>query len=86
MFAVLSILSLQVLNGFNVTGLWRFLLVILVAGAFGVFNELVQLLVPGRYAGLLDMGLNAFGVLIGSFVYVIVARTHQNIFRRLVCG
>jgi len=86
MFAIFAILFLQVLDSFTVRGVWKFLIVAFAAVAFGVLNELVQLFVPGRYAGLLDMGLNAFGVLIGIVVYVLAARTHPNLFQRLVCG
>ena len=86
MFAVLAILSLQVLDGFNVSGLWKFLIVASSAVAFGMFNELIQLWVPGRHAGLLDMGLNIFGVFLGVFVYLLAARSHPNLLRRLVCG
>ena len=86
MFAVLAILSLQVLDSFNVTGVWKFLIVAFVAGAFGVLNESVQLFVPGRYAGLLDMGLNVLGVLLGILIYVLSARSRPSLLRRLVCG
>ena len=75
MFAVLAILSLQVLDGFNVSGFWKFLIVACSAAAFGTINELVQLWVPGRYAGFLDMGLNVVGVLLGILIYVLSARS-----------
>ena len=75
MFAVLAILSLQVADGFNVSGFRKFLIVALLAVAFGIFNELVQLWIPGRYAGLLDMGLNVLGGLLGILIYVLSARS-----------
>jgi VanZ family protein len=86
MFALLAILFLQVLDSFDVPGFWKFLIVAFAAVAFGIFNELVQLWVPGRYAGLLDMGLNAIGVLLGILLYVFAARSRPNLLRRLVCG
>jgi VanZ family protein len=86
MFALLAILFLQVLDSFDVPGFWKFLIVAFAAVAFGIFNELIQLWVPGRYAGLLDMGLNAIGVLLGILLYVFAARSRPNLLRRLVCG
>ena len=86
MFAVLAILSLQVIDGFIVSGLWKFFIAAFSVVAFGIFNELVQLWVPGRYAGLLDMGLNVLGGLLGILIYVLSARSRTNLVRRLVCG
>lgn len=37
--------------------------------AFGAAIELAQLFVPGRFAGLLDAGLNAAGVLLGAGLF-----------------
>jgi len=61
-YAILSILLLQVLGQ-------RLLLVIVGTIVFGIVNELIQLAIPGRYPGLLDIGLNTIGALVGIFLF-----------------
>jgi len=61
-YAILSILLLQVLGK-------RLLLVIVGTIVFGIVNELIQLAIPGRYPGLLDIGLNTIGALVGIFLF-----------------
>jgi VanZ family protein len=67
-YAILSILLLQVLGK-------RLLLVIVVTIAFGIVNELIQLAIPGRCFGLLDIGLNTIGALVGIFLFRTFERT-----------
>jgi VanZ family protein len=43
--------------------------------AYGVCDEFHQLLVPGRYASLLDMGLNLVGVSVATLVFVLWNRS-----------
>lgn len=86
MFAVLSILLLQVLSGYDMSRARRTAILFGVAISFGVINEMIQVVIPGRYAGMLDMVLNLIGILVGIFVYKVVSKTHPNFLRRLVCG
>ena len=38
--------------------------------AYGVLDELHQLSVPGRYASLMDIGLNSIGVALGTLLFL----------------
>ena len=86
MFAVLSILLLQVLSGYDMTPLKRAAVLLGVAISFGVVNEMIQVIIPGRYAGMLDMVLNLIGIFSGILLYKVLSRTNPNFLRRLVCG
>jgi glycopeptide antibiotics resistance protein len=61
-YAILSILLLKVLGK-------RLMLVIVGTIVFGMINEWIQLAIPGRYPGLLDIGLNTIGALVGIFLF-----------------
>ena len=43
----------------------------LVAGVFGVVMELVQIFIPSRDAGLMDIGINILGAALGFGVYLL---------------
>jgi len=64
----------------------KFLLVIGAAFAFGALNELIQIFIPGRYTGIVDLGLNLVGVIMGALVFVLAERLKPGAVRRLVCG
>lgn len=86
MFAVLSILLLQVLSGYDMSPARRTAILLGVAVSFGIINEMVQIFIPGRYAGVPDMVLNLIGIFIGILLYKVLRRTTPNFLRRLVCG
>jgi hypothetical protein len=85
-FAVLTILWLQLMRGYSMTPYTKFLLVIISALSFGIINELIQSVIPGRYPGLVDLGLNLIGVILGALVFVLAKRLRPEAVRRLVCG
>lgn len=84
-YAVLAILFLQILQNYRIEGRKADLTVFLAAGFFGVLNEVIQMVVPGRYAGLTDMGLNLIGALIGICIYHLVGKFRPGLIRRIVC-
>ncbi len=86
MFMVLTILWLQLMNGASMGRTAKFLLVIGAAFAFGALNELIQIFIPGRYTGIVDLGLNLVGVIMGALVFVLAERLKPGAVRRLVCG
>lgn len=43
--------------------------------SYGALDELHQYFVPGRYASLLDLGLNLLGVVLGTLVFWLVTQT-----------
>ena len=63
-YAILSILCLGLLKSYKIRRSTRIWLVVVTAVGFGVLNESVQMVIPGRYAGILDMGLNTVGALL----------------------
>ena len=55
-----------------------FLLSALCAGFYGVFDELHQYFVPGRYLEFWDIMANIFGAIVAGLLYVIVIRRKIN--------
>ena len=85
MYIVLSILFFQILQNYQIE-VWKGnILVFLGSGCFGIINEIIQIFVPGRYAGLTDIGLNLFGVLIGILIYNYVGKIKPRLIRRIMC-
>jgi VanZ family protein len=52
---------------------------VLLAILFGFFDELHQMVIPGRYAGLLDILLNTTGALIGVFIFRLIPAGHKTV-------
>jgi VanZ family protein len=85
-FAVLSVLCLQVLSYSPMARIKKVVLVLGFSIVFGILNELVQMAVPGRYAGLLDIMLNCVGSALGIGLFMLSERRHSGLLRRVVCG
>ena len=85
-FAILAILCMQILSYFSMDKVRKVALVFGFSIAFGILNELIQAWVPGRYPGLLDIGLNCIGAMLGIFLFVMAERRHSGYLRRVVCG
>ena len=85
MYVVLALLFLQILQNYQIEG-WKVnVLVFLGAGFFGIINEIIQIIIPGRYGGLTDIGLNLIGAIIGILIYSIVGKIRPGLIRRIVC-
>ncbi len=54
--------------------------VFLYANAYGIGNELVQMIIPGRFFSLLDMLLNGLGVVLGIMLF----RCYTKMNKRLI--
>jgi len=54
----------------------------LITVGYGCFDELHQALVPGRYASVLDVGLNTLGVVIGSLLFLWMSRGSRRFYVR----
>ena len=85
MYIVLAILFLQILQNYRIEGWKANILVFLGAGCFGIISEIIQIVVPGRYCGLTDIGLNLIGAIVGIFIYNIVGKIKPGLIRRVVC-
>ena len=60
-------------------GTWkRYGLVLLIAGSLGVFNEIIQTAVPGRYAGLTDILLNFVGAAAGIVFFSLAEKLKEK--------
>ena len=85
MYFVLSIFLLQILPKSRF-GTWkRYFLVLVIAALFGIVNEIIQITVPGRYGGTVDMMLNFAGALLGIVFFSLVEKSRWGIMRRIVC-
>ncbi len=86
MFAILTILWLQVFNADQKKSLNTFVLILSAAFVFSAMNELIQLVIPGRYTGVVDLSLNIGGVALGAMIFLLVEKMKPGAVRRLVCG
>jgi glycopeptide antibiotics resistance protein len=86
MYFVLSVFWLQIFPK-SKFGKWkRYCLVLLVAGVFGIINEVIQTAVPGRYAGVTNIWLNFAGAIAGMIFFGLVEKSKSGFIRRIVCG
>ena len=81
MYIVLAILFLQIMQNFQIEGWKGNILVFLGSGFFGIINEIIQIVVPGRYGGLTDIGLNLIGAMVGILLYNFVAKFKPGLIR-----
>ena len=85
MYIVLAVLFLQILQNYQIEGWKGNILVLLGTGFFGIINEVIQIVVPGRYGGLADIGLNLIGTIVGILIYNVVGKIWPGLLRRIVC-
>jgi VanZ family protein len=85
MYIVLAILFLQILQNYQIEGWKGNILVFLGCGCFGIINEIIQIVVPGRYGGLTDIGLNLIGTIVGILIYNFIGKIRPGLIRRIVC-
>ncbi len=84
MYAILTILWMQILKQYDRGGTKRIVLVFFLSSAFGILNELIQLAIPGRYATISDITLNTIGMVCGIMVYFLVERRKPGLLRWIV--
>ena len=85
LFMLLSILWLQVLQGFDLIPWQRLAIALTVSGLIGIMNEFIQILVPGRYPSIMDATFNLLGTIIGIVVFYRIARANDGFIKRMVC-
>ena len=84
-YAVLSIIYLQIFKNYRLKRWQRNFLALLCSAIFGILNEAIQFAIPGRYAGLIDLGLNLVGAILGVIIFSIAAKSKPGLIRRMVC-
>jgi VanZ family protein len=85
MFAALAILFLQILQNYRFEGWKRNSWVLLSSVCFGIINEAIQVAIPGRYGGIIDIILNLIGAVVGILIYNFVEKCRPGLIRRIVC-
>jgi len=76
-FAFLAVLFLQVAKDCRLVGKKSIIIVLLFCIGFGVLNEVIQIVIPGRYASILDVIFNFIGAVIGIFLFKLVRQAPQ---------
>ena len=71
LFGTLQILWLQALTKRGLSGWKNIVTCLAISLAYGCFDELHQMFVPGRYASLVDLLLNVTGIVIGTLVFML---------------
>jgi VanZ family protein len=79
MYFILSIFLLQIFHKSQSEPWKRNFLVLLIAGFFGIINEIIQIPVPGRYGGLTDILLNFAGAILGIIVFGLVEKSKLKV-------
>ena len=85
LFMLLSILWLQVLQNYKPLLRSRIILALILSCFIGVFNEYIQIFIPGRYPSIIDMGFNTLGAMLGIALYAKLERSGESLIRSLVC-
>jgi glycopeptide antibiotics resistance protein len=85
MFAILAVLFLQILRNYYFAGWKRNSWVLLSSVCFGIINEAIQIVIPGRYGGLTDIVLNLIGAIVGILLYTFAEKSRPGLIRRIVC-
>ena len=86
MFAILAFLFLQVLKNYKFPGWNRNFWVLFYAVCFGTINEAIQIVIPGRYGGVIDIVLNFVGAVVGILIYCIAENFRPGLMRRIICN
>ena len=60
-------------------------LIFVCCGSFGLMNEILQIVVPGRYFGITDIVLNFIGTIVGILIYIYAERGRSGWIRRTIC-
>jgi VanZ family protein len=82
---ILTIIWLQIIQVYDMH-LWKQILSALVFVSFvGFLYEFVQILTPGRYPSLTDLGFNYFGSITGMILYYKLDNAKPGLLRKLVC-
>ena len=85
LYAVLSILFLQLFKNYYPNISKRIVLIFVCCGGFGILNEIIQSVIPGRYGGVGDIILNLIGAMIGILIFTFVERRQPGLLRRIIC-
>jgi VanZ family protein len=85
LFMILVILWLQIIQVYDLP-VWKQVLSALVFVSFvGVLYEFIQIMTPGRYPSLSDLGFNYIGSFIGIALYYKLEHCKPGLLRKLVC-
>ena len=86
MFAALSILFLQIARNYDLGRRKAGVLTFVFCGIFGLLNEIIQTFVPGRFGGLMDIGLNSMGAIAGIIIYFSVEKSRPGMIYKIICS
>jgi len=84
MFGILAILFLKDLNKSDIKIWKKNILVIFMAGSFGAMCELIQLLIPGRFGNLMDIGLNFIGTILGICLFMVCKEPKHSHIKKII--
>ena len=71
-YALLSILLLKSSKEYQALKRRRILSVFGFCCIFGILNEIIQMAIPGRFAGITDVALNIIGTCMGILIYLLL--------------
>jgi VanZ family protein len=78
LYATLQILWLRALTRFGWTIKKTVLAGLLLAFGYSLLDEIHQGFVPGRYATIMDVGLNLMGCLLGSMIWLFITTRKRS--------
>ena len=71
LFGLLQVLWLRALTKLGRSGWHHILVCMSISLLYGLFDELHQMFVPGRYASLMDVFFNFIGVFLGTLIFMV---------------
>ena len=84
-FTILAILLIEFLRHYFPEKLKLIFSVLLISMLFGLLNEFIQNLTPGRFMGGIDMLLNLIGAVAGIMLSYLVEALRPGLIRNYVC-
>ena len=67
-YTVVGILLMSLMNTYEVSNRYRFLVTIFIGASYAGLDEFHQWFIPGRSASVIDVGIDSCGVLLGSLL------------------
>ena len=84
-FIVLTIIVLIFLKNFGLSGWLWFTCSVTVLLLIGIGQEVVQIVIPGRWPSIADIRRNIIGISFGTLLFLLMEKFKPGLIRRIIC-
>lgn len=85
-YTLVGILMMSFISTYNIKLKYRFLISILVGLVYASSDEIHQSFIPGRNASIIDVGIDASGVLLGIILVLIIISAYKKLTKNKIMG